>query len=248
MSDVAIAQPPVVEDSSRRRVLRIAAWLVGILVVLVALRLAGIDVWGWFDQLWHTVTDISLGYVDPRLRPAVRADDADRPRLVRDPALRVPGRHELPHGARLLRDGRGAEQRRACEPRHVRHVADVRRGRQPARRSPGSSRGYAVQKIFYLVVGTPDLHLSLLPRRRIVRLPVRRRASDAVIEPPRAHACHHRRRDLPRRRARMRIFWRWVKKMWDEGQDRRRDPRRPARLREVGAPAAGRRLRWRRWA
>ena len=63
MSDVAIPQPPVVEDSSRRRVVRIAAWLVGILVVLVALRLAGIDVWGWFDQLWHTVTAISFGYV-----------------------------------------------------------------------------------------------------------------------------------------------------------------------------------------
>ena len=63
MSDVAIPQPPVVEESSRRRIVRIAAWLVGILVVLVALRLAGIDVWGWFDQLWQAVTDISLGSV-----------------------------------------------------------------------------------------------------------------------------------------------------------------------------------------
>jgi glycosyltransferase 2 family protein len=63
MSDVAVAQPPAAADPGRHKILRIAAWLVGILVVLVALRLAGIDVWGWFEQLWDAVTDISLGYV-----------------------------------------------------------------------------------------------------------------------------------------------------------------------------------------
>ena len=63
MSDVAVAQPPAAAEPGRNRILRIAAWLVGILVVLVALRLAGIDVWGWFEQLWDAVTDISLGYV-----------------------------------------------------------------------------------------------------------------------------------------------------------------------------------------
>ena len=62
MTDVAVAAPPVA-DPPRRRVLRIAAWIVGILVVLVALRLAGIDVWGWFTQLWDTVTEISIGYL-----------------------------------------------------------------------------------------------------------------------------------------------------------------------------------------
>jgi glycosyltransferase 2 family protein len=63
MSDVAVAQPPAAADPGRNRILRIAAWLVGILVLLVALRIAGIDVWGWFEQLWDAVTDISLGYV-----------------------------------------------------------------------------------------------------------------------------------------------------------------------------------------
>ena len=62
MTDVAVAAPPVA-DPPRRRVLRIAAWIVGILVVLVALHLAGIDVWGWFTQLWDTVTEISIGYL-----------------------------------------------------------------------------------------------------------------------------------------------------------------------------------------
>jgi uncharacterized membrane protein YbhN (UPF0104 family) len=62
MSDVALP-PPVAVDPPRRRILRIAAWLVGTLVVLVALHLAGIDVWGWFEQLWDTLTEISVGYV-----------------------------------------------------------------------------------------------------------------------------------------------------------------------------------------
>jgi uncharacterized membrane protein YbhN (UPF0104 family) len=63
MSDVALVQPPAEADPGRNKILRIAAWLIGTLVVLVALRLAGIDIWGWFEQLWDSVTDISVGYV-----------------------------------------------------------------------------------------------------------------------------------------------------------------------------------------
>jgi uncharacterized membrane protein YbhN (UPF0104 family) len=63
MSDVAVALPPAGAEPTNRRLLRMAAWLVGTLVALVALHLAGIDVWGWFEQLWDTVTDISLGYL-----------------------------------------------------------------------------------------------------------------------------------------------------------------------------------------
>ena len=54
------APPP---ETPKRRIVRIAAWIVGILAVIVALRLAGIDVWGWLEQLWSAVTDISLRYV-----------------------------------------------------------------------------------------------------------------------------------------------------------------------------------------
>jgi uncharacterized membrane protein YbhN (UPF0104 family) len=50
-------------ESPRRRVLRIAGWVLGTLAVLAALELAGIDVLGWFAQLWDEVTAISLGYV-----------------------------------------------------------------------------------------------------------------------------------------------------------------------------------------
>ena len=63
MSDVAVALPPEAVEPPRNKLRRIAAWLVGVLVVLIALQLAGIDVWGWFEQLWDAVTDISLGYV-----------------------------------------------------------------------------------------------------------------------------------------------------------------------------------------
>jgi uncharacterized membrane protein YbhN (UPF0104 family) len=60
----AVAPPPVVaEPSTGRRILKIAAWIVGILAILVALHLAGIDVWGWFEELWGTLTEISIGYI-----------------------------------------------------------------------------------------------------------------------------------------------------------------------------------------
>jgi uncharacterized membrane protein YbhN (UPF0104 family) len=62
MTDVAVAAPPAAEPG-RRRLLRTAAWIVGTMAVLVALRLAGIDVWGWFEDLWSTLTEISLGYL-----------------------------------------------------------------------------------------------------------------------------------------------------------------------------------------
>ena len=57
----AVAVPPA--EAPPRKLLRIAAWIVGTLVVLVLLRLAGIDVWGWFQQLWDTMKEISPGYI-----------------------------------------------------------------------------------------------------------------------------------------------------------------------------------------
>jgi uncharacterized membrane protein YbhN (UPF0104 family) len=53
----------VAEDPPKRRILRIAAWIVGTLLVLGALHLAGIDVLGWFEDLWQTLTEISIGYI-----------------------------------------------------------------------------------------------------------------------------------------------------------------------------------------
>jgi glycosyltransferase 2 family protein len=63
MTEAVVAPPPVEADPPQRRILRIAAWVVGALVVLVVLQLAGIDVLGWFEELWSTLTEISIGYI-----------------------------------------------------------------------------------------------------------------------------------------------------------------------------------------
>lgn len=61
----AVLPPPSSssEERPRRRILRIAAWIVGTLIVLGLLQAAGIDVVGWLESLWDTMTEISLGYV-----------------------------------------------------------------------------------------------------------------------------------------------------------------------------------------
>ena len=51
------------QDPKRRRVLRIASWIVGLVVLLAALHVAGIDVWGWIEELWDAVTEISFAYI-----------------------------------------------------------------------------------------------------------------------------------------------------------------------------------------
>jgi uncharacterized membrane protein YbhN (UPF0104 family) len=51
------------DESRRRRIVKIVAWIVGLVVLLAILRLAGVDVWGWLTQLWDTVKSISAQYV-----------------------------------------------------------------------------------------------------------------------------------------------------------------------------------------
>lgn len=63
MSEAVVTPAPSVPEHPRRRILRIAAWVAGILIVVAGLHLAGIDVRGWFESLWDSVTAISIGYV-----------------------------------------------------------------------------------------------------------------------------------------------------------------------------------------
>ena len=63
MSEAVVAPSPADVERPQRKLLRIAAWIVGTILALVVLHLAGIDVWGWFEQLWDTVTEISFGYL-----------------------------------------------------------------------------------------------------------------------------------------------------------------------------------------
>lgn len=63
MSETVARSPSIEADPPKRKVTRIAAWIAGTLLVLVGLRLAGIDVLGWFEELWSTLTEISIGYI-----------------------------------------------------------------------------------------------------------------------------------------------------------------------------------------
>jgi uncharacterized membrane protein YbhN (UPF0104 family) len=52
------------DDPSRpRRLGKVVAWLVGMVLVVAALELAGVDVRGWFSSLWDALTEIPLGYL-----------------------------------------------------------------------------------------------------------------------------------------------------------------------------------------
>ena len=61
MSEAAVAPAP--HEPPERKLLRTAVWIVGTLVLLGVLHLAGIDVIGWFEELWDTLTEISLLYL-----------------------------------------------------------------------------------------------------------------------------------------------------------------------------------------
>jgi uncharacterized membrane protein YbhN (UPF0104 family) len=52
------------EDPSRgRRLLKVLAWIAGTALVVTVLGLLGVNVTGWLDRLWDTLTGIGLGYL-----------------------------------------------------------------------------------------------------------------------------------------------------------------------------------------
>jgi uncharacterized membrane protein YbhN (UPF0104 family) len=65
MSEAAAIPSPVVPErpSARRRITRIVAWVVGLVALLAVLNLIGVDVWGWVEDLWDSVKEISIGYI-----------------------------------------------------------------------------------------------------------------------------------------------------------------------------------------
>ena len=54
---------PFGDPSRRRRLLKVGAWLAGFAVLVVVLRLLGVDVAGWFSDLWDSLTGIGFGYL-----------------------------------------------------------------------------------------------------------------------------------------------------------------------------------------
>jgi uncharacterized membrane protein YbhN (UPF0104 family) len=54
---------PFGDPSRKRRLVKVAAWLVGIALVVVLLHLAGIDVVGWLEELWDQIRDVPPAYI-----------------------------------------------------------------------------------------------------------------------------------------------------------------------------------------
>jgi uncharacterized membrane protein YbhN (UPF0104 family) len=66
MSTVASAVSTVTpfnDPSRRKRLLKVVGWIVGIAVLLVVLNLLGVDVWGWISKLWDEVSAVGLRYL-----------------------------------------------------------------------------------------------------------------------------------------------------------------------------------------
>jgi uncharacterized membrane protein YbhN (UPF0104 family) len=67
MSDAAAVTAggpgPVAKLTLGRRIMRIAIWLVGLAIAALIAQLAGIDLEGWLENLWDTLTSISIQYI-----------------------------------------------------------------------------------------------------------------------------------------------------------------------------------------
>ncbi len=63
MSQAVSAVTPFDDHSRKRRLVKIAAWLAGTVILLVVLELLGIDVRGWLDSFWATLKDVPVGYL-----------------------------------------------------------------------------------------------------------------------------------------------------------------------------------------
>jgi uncharacterized membrane protein YbhN (UPF0104 family) len=54
---------PFGDPSRPRRLGKVVAWLVGVVLLVVVLNLLGVDVRGWLSSVWDALTEISLGYL-----------------------------------------------------------------------------------------------------------------------------------------------------------------------------------------
>jgi uncharacterized membrane protein YbhN (UPF0104 family) len=54
---------PFGDPSRRRRLVKVAAWLGGTLLAIVVLELLGVDVLGWLSSLWDQIKAVPVGYI-----------------------------------------------------------------------------------------------------------------------------------------------------------------------------------------
>src|SRR3954451_2557979 len=54
---------PIGDPSRGRRLVKVLAWFVGLAVIVGLLQLLGVDVTGWFSDVWDALTGIGVGYL-----------------------------------------------------------------------------------------------------------------------------------------------------------------------------------------
>jgi uncharacterized membrane protein YbhN (UPF0104 family) len=71
-ADISVTEPggarrwrllPFNDPSRPRRLVKVAAWLVGIALAVLVLRLLGVDIRGWLDDVWDALRNISFWYL-----------------------------------------------------------------------------------------------------------------------------------------------------------------------------------------
>ena len=155
MSEAAAVElgPAPAGEHPRRRILRIAAWLVGLVLFLAILHFLGVDVSGWLGSLWDSVTEISIGYVI--LGCLFQAAQTVLTALGWYGILRYAYPGGVTYMGVLAAYAAGVALNNFVPANMgtfvtlVMYVAIVR-----GATFPGVLAGYVVQKIFYLIIGT----------------------------------------------------------------------------------------------
>ena len=145
---VTVERPP-----KSRRIVKIVSWILGLVVVLVLLHLAGVDVWGWISELWDTLTEISIVYI--LLGCVFQALQTTLTALGWYGILRYAYPGGVTYMAVLASYAAGVALNNFLPANIgtfvtlVMYVAVVR-----GSTFPGILAGYLVQKIFYMVIGS----------------------------------------------------------------------------------------------
>jgi uncharacterized membrane protein YbhN (UPF0104 family) len=54
---------PFHDPSRRSRLVKVGAWIVGVVAAVAVLELVGVDVVGWLEDLWDQIKDVPAGYI-----------------------------------------------------------------------------------------------------------------------------------------------------------------------------------------
>ena len=213
MSDVALPAPAA-SDPPRRRILRIAAWIAGTLVALALLHVAGIDVLGWFEELWATLTEISIGYLV--LGCLFQGAQTMLTALGWYGILRYAYPGGVTYMPVLAAYATGVALNNFVPANMgtfvmlLMYVAIVR-----GSTFPGVLGGYVVQKIFYFVIGTL-IYIYLFAAVAGSFDFQFGNERDAHREPPGSRRSGSSPERIFLVALLLRLFWAWVKKMWEK--------------------------------